>query len=61
MGKGGQLEASYTFYKDTDSSVVSSLSDRNRYNSENKPRQSLGATWHHTRPCQCHPLAPQTL
>ena len=38
---GGQLEAGYAFHKDTNSSVVSLLSNRNKhilYNSEHSPR-----------------------
>ena len=42
---GKQLEAGYTFHKDTDSSAVSSLSDRNKYNSQHRPRQLLAAVW----------------
>ena len=45
---GGQPEGGYTFHKDTDSSVVISLSDRNEYNSHHRLRQSLAAIWHHT-------------
>ena len=33
-GKVGQPEAGYIFHQDTDSRAVSSLSDRNEYNSE---------------------------
>ena len=51
IGEVGQLEVDYTFYKDTDSSVVSSLSYRNKYNSQHRPRLSLGAAWHYVCPC----------
>lgn len=43
MGKGGQLEAGYAFHKDIESNVVSSLSDRNEYNSQHRLRESLAA------------------
>ena len=29
---------------------VSSISDRNRHNPQDRPRQSLAAVWHHTHP-----------
>ena len=35
-GKGGQPEVSYTFNWNTGSSVVSSISDRNKYNPQDK-------------------------
>ena len=47
-GEGGQLEA---FQKDIDSSVVSSLKDKNDYNSQYRLRWSLAAVWHCTHPC----------
>ena len=50
-GEDGQPEANYTFYNDTDSSAVSSLSDRNEHNPQHRPRRSLEAAWHHT--CSC--------
>ena len=40
----------YTFHWDTDSSAVSSVSDRNRLNQQDKLRQSLAAVWHHLHP-----------
>ena len=49
--KVGQLEAACTFHKDTDSSAVSSLSDRSKYNSQHRPRRSLEAVWHYIHPC----------
>ena len=49
-GEGGQLEAGYTFYYDTDSSAVSSVSDRNRLNPQDRSRQSLTAAWPVTHP-----------
>ena len=36
--EGKQLDARYTFHKDTGSSVVSSLHDRNKLNSQDKLR-----------------------
>ena len=44
----GQPEEGYNFHKDTDSSAVISLSDRNEYNSQHRLRQSLAAVWYHT-------------
>ena len=40
---GGQLEVGYTFHKDTDSNARAefSLSDRNEYNSQHRPRRLL--------------------
>ena len=35
---GGQLKAGYTFYKDTGSSAMPSLSDRNEYNLQHRVR-----------------------
>ena len=46
-GEGGQLEAGYTLCWDTGSSVVSSLSVRNRHNPQGGSRQLLAAVWHH--------------
>ena len=43
-GGGGQLEAGYTLCWDTGSSVVSSLSDRNRYNPQGGCWQQFGIT-----------------
>ena len=33
---GGQLEVGYTFHKDTGNNAVSSPSDRNKYNSQDR-------------------------
>ena len=51
MGEGGQMEAGYTFHNDKESSAVSSLSDRNEYNLQHKPRRSLAAVCHNMHPC----------
>ena len=51
QGVGRQVaEGGYTFHQDTDSSGVSSVSDRNRLNSWDKSRQSLAAFWCHSHP-----------
>lgn len=48
--EGGQPEVGYIFHKNTDSSFVSSLGDRNEYNSQHTPVgqnnhwQQLGTT-----------------
>ena len=42
MGKDGHLEAGYTFHKDTGSSAVCSLHDRNKHNSQHRLRYSTG-------------------
>ena len=60
-GEVGQPEPGYTSHYDTDSSAVSSISDRNRHNPQDRVRQSLAAIWHHTHPYQYHSLAPQGL
>ena len=55
VGKDGQPEIDYSFHKDTDSSAVSSLSDRNAYSLQHSLRWLLAcaaaAVWHHTYPC----------
>ena len=51
VGEGEQSEVGYSFHKDANSSVVSSLSNRNKYNSHHRPRQSLTAVWYHKRTC----------
>ena len=42
-GMGSWRWAIYTFHKNTDSNAVSSLTNRNEYNSHYKPRWSLAA------------------
>ena len=36
VGEGGYPETSYTFHEDTNSSAVSSVSDKKRFNSQDK-------------------------
>ena len=50
VGVGGQPKAGYTFHQDTDSSAVSSVSDRNRLNPQDMSRQSLAAVWYPSHP-----------
>ena len=41
LAEGGHPEAGYTFHKDTDSSAVSLISDRNRHNPQDRTRQLI--------------------
>ena len=53
LGGGGRwvaLEVGYNLHWDTDSSAVSSVSDRKRLNSHDRLRHSFGAVWHHSHP-----------
>ena len=56
-GEGRQLEVGYTFHWDTDSSAVSSTSDKNRHSPQGRSRQLLAAVWHPMQPY----LIPQWL
>ena len=52
VGDGGGWVAGGRIYlpNDTDSSVVPSVSDGNRLNSQDRLRPSLAAVWHHSHP-----------
>ena len=53
MGGGGRWAAGDGLYfplGHTESSAVSSVSDRNRLNLQDESRQLLAAVWHHSHP-----------
>ena len=52
MGGRGESVAGGRLYLPlgTSSSAVFSVSDRNRFNSQDKLRQSLAAVWYHSQP-----------
>ena len=60
-GTGGKPEAGLSFHMQTDSSAVSSVSDRKGLNPLDRSTQSLATVWHQSHPYWCHSLAPQTL
>ena len=49
---GGKLKAGYTFYYETGSDAVSSISDKNRHGIQDsyRSRQSLAVVWHPMHP-----------